>query len=44
MRTSLYMNKQEYKKVKEYCASRGISVNSLIKVLLDKYMREVMEK
>lgn len=40
-RTSLYMNKQEYEKVKAYCNSRGISVNGLIKVLLDKHMREV---
>ena len=40
-RTSLYMNKNEYEKVKDYCNRLGISVNGLIKVLLDKHMREV---
>ena len=39
-RTSLYMNKQEYEKIKAYCASKGMTVNGLIKVLLDRYMRE----
>lgn len=37
-RTSLYLNKEEYEKLKAYCASRGMTVNGLIKVLLDRYM------
>jgi hypothetical protein len=41
VRTSLYMNKKEYERVKDYCAQKGISVNGLIKVLLDRYMIEV---
>lgn len=40
-RTSLYINRKEYDKIKEYCASRGMTVNGLIKVLLDRYMREI---
>ena len=40
-RTSLYINKDEYEKIKAYCSSRGMTVNGLIKVLLDRYMREV---
>ena len=40
-KTSLYLNKKEHEKIKEYCNSIGISVNGLIKVLLDKHMREV---
>lgn len=43
-RTSLYINKDEYAKIKDYCMSRGISVNGLIKVLLDRHMREVLSR
>ncbi len=40
-RTSLYINRNEYEKIKAYCASRGMTVNGLIKALLDRYMREI---
>lgn len=40
-RTTLYMEKERYKELKEYCSSRGMTVNGLIKALLDRYMREV---
>jgi len=40
-RTSLYMPKDKHEEVKEYCQSHGMTVNGLIKVLLDRYMQEV---
>ena len=43
MRTSLYMEKDKYREIKVYCASKGITVNGLIKALLDKYMQEVVK-
>ena len=43
-KTSLYLPAAEHEKLKEYCKGLGITMNGLIKVLLEKHMREVSEK
>lgn len=41
LRRTLYIEKAEYERIKAYCKSRGMTVNGLIKALLDRYMNEV---
>lgn len=41
LRRTLYINEDKYKELKEHCRDNGMTVNGLIKVLLEKYMREV---
>lgn len=41
LRRTLYINEDRYKELQEYCRKNGMTVNGLIKVLLEKYMREV---
>ena len=43
-RASLYISREKHEKLKDYCKSHGMTVNGLMKVLLDKYMREVEEE
>lgn len=40
-KTSLYIPKEKYQEIKDYCQSHGMTVNGLIKVLLDRYMQTV---
>ena len=41
LRRTLYINEDKYKELQEHCRGNGMTVNGLIKVLLEKYMREV---
>ena len=40
LRRTLYINEDKYRELQEHCRSNGMTVNGLIKVLLEKYMRE----
>lgn len=39
-KASLYLPKKKHEELKAFCASRGMTVNGLVRVLLDRYMRE----
>lgn len=42
-KASLYMPKEKHEELKAYCVSHGMTVNGLVRVLIDRYMREVRE-
>ena len=44
LRRTLYINEDKYKEIQEHCRSNGMTVNGLIKVLVEQYMREVRGK
>lgn len=37
-KTSLYLPKEKYGELKEYCARNGMTVNGLVRVLIERHL------